>query len=506
MKKILFILLIVVAGTLGGCKKYLEEKPFSFLSPANFPTNAQEADIALRGVYAIMQGREEYEGFDRRMFDYTLPGALSISNDLIDGSGYYTMNEGRGQRYTDPSFTAFYLGINSANTLIAALEGKEEPWVEAKVAEARAIRALYYFYLVRMFSDVPLKLTPTTSATEKYSRTPVPEIYNQIVEDLSFAEDKLPNRADPDGRITMGGCKGILTQVYISMAGFYRTPEGQNVSIANDAAKYFGLARDKAQEVLSLGVYTLASDYTQVFKDLTTDVYNNEVLFDIPFSWHGGGDVGAGFPLIYGPADETGGDGTRGGGKYGILPVLVEWVRELEPGDERVPWNIATYFYRTNTWDEVPYTDSSQWNLAKFRKWPYGVDGGGWMTFSTNFPVVRLSEIKLILAEAENELNGPTASAYQQVNDIRNRAGLASLPNGLTKDNLRDKIIAERAIELCGEAKRHFDLVRWGIFKQKMDSRKLSSWVLDHGGVDESYINTFIPQTEIDKNGWTQNK
>lgn len=506
MKKMTFFLLIIIAGMLGGCKKFLEEKPYSFLSPANFPSNSQEADIALRGIYAIMQGQDEYEGFDMRMFDYTLPGSLSISNDIIDGSVFFTMNEGRGQRYTDPSFTAFYVGINGANTLIAALDGNKEPWVEAKVAEARAIRALYYFYLVRMFSDVPLKLSPTTSATEKYTRTPVPEVYNQIVEDLTYAEDRLPNHADPDGRITKGGCKGILTQVYASMAGNYRTPDGHNIPVTNEPAKYWRLARDKAQEILNMGVYTLASDYTQIFKDLATDVYNNEMMFDVPFSWHGGGDVGAGFPLLYGPADESGGDGPKGGGKYGELPVFIEWLRELETGDNRVPWNIATYYYRANTWDEIPYIDSTQWNLAKFRKWPYGVDGGGWMVYNHNFPIVRLAEIKLLFAEAENELNGPTASAYQQINDIRNRAGLPNLPGGLSKDNFRNKIIAERAIELCGEAKRHFDLVRWGIFKQKMDGRKLSSWVLDYGGVDESYINCFIPQTEIDKNGWVQNK
>ncbi|HRP33970.1 MAG TPA: RagB/SusD family nutrient uptake outer membrane protein, partial [Agriterribacter sp.] len=86
------------------------------------------------------------------------------------------------------------------------------------------------------------------------------------------------------------------------------------------------------------------------------------------------------------------------------------------------------------------------------------------------------------------------------------RAGLLDLPSGLTKDQFRAKVMAEEAIEFIGEGKRHYDLVRWGVFKQMMDKRKLSSWVLDYGGVEEEYINAPLPQEELDLNKWTQNK
>lgn len=505
MKKILLFLIVAGLATgLGSCKKFLEEKPYSFLSPKNFPTNEAEADIALRGIYAIMQGYNEYEEFDFRMFDYLLGALLSENNDILNQT-YIPINVNRREGYFEPPFQGFYVGINGANTLIEALGDMDESWVPAKVAEAKAIRAYYYFWLVRMFSDVPLKLTATADAKLKPERTPVPEIYKQIVADLKEAEDKLPNVANGDGRITKGACKGILVQVYMSMAGSRRTPEGVNV--AGDPSN-LALARAKAKEVLEMGIYKLADDYTQLFKDLGLDVYNPEMIFDVPFTWHGGGDTGATFPVLFGPEDPDGGDGQTGGGKYGSSSPLVEWLRELEPNDERVPWNIADYYYITQTWIKVPYTDSSEWTIAKYRKLPDGSDehGFGWATFWYNFPLVRLADIKLLYAEAINEIEGPTAEAYKQVNDIRFRAGLPNLPANLSKAAFKERIMAERAIEFVGEGQRHFDLVRWGNYKQKMDSRILSPWVLDYGGVDEIFTNAPLPQRELDLNGWSQNK
>lgn len=504
MKKIIVALCLPVIILSGGCKKFLDEKPYSFFTSLNFPTSEEEADIALRGIYAVMQGYGS--GQDYRMFDYSLPVITSEVCDNIAHS-YIIPNLTRNEPMYEGVYSSFFQGINFANNLIAALEKRDEPgaaWVESKLAEAKAIRAYYYFWLVRMFSDVPLKLEPTVSGSYIGERTPVPEIYKQIVEDLKFAEDKLPNRADPDGRITKGGCKGILTQVYATMAGSRRTPDGQN--IAGDPANW-ALARDKAREVLDLGVYTFASDYTQIFKDLAMDIYNPEMIFDVSFTFDGGAD-GSTFPYIFGPGAE-GGAATNGGGKGSGLVVLVEWLRELEPDDKRIDWNIAKYFYKAKSWEKINYPDSSEWRVAKWRKWPDNDDSRQfyWGNYLYNWPLVRLADIKLLYAEAINEANnGPTAEAYQHVNDIRQRAGLADLPAGLTKEQFKDRIMNERSIEFLGEGMRHFDLVRWGDFKQMMDKRSLAFWMVNYGGVDEMYINAPIPQQELDINSWEQNK
>lgn len=504
MKKIIVALCLPIMILSAGCKKFLDEKPYSFLTSLNFPTSEEEADIALRGIYSIMQGNDDA---DFRMFDYTLPVITSEACDNM--TPYYIIpNLRKNESLYEGPYFSFFQGINFANNLISVLEkgdGLTGAWVEVKLAEAKAIRAYYYFWLVRMFSDVPLKLDPTTTGNYKGERTPVPEIYKQIVEDLKFAEDKLPNRADPDGRITKGGCKGILTQVYAAMAGSRRTPDGQN--IAGDPANW-ALARDKAKEVLDLGVYTLAGDYAQIFKDLAMDIYNPEMIFDVSFSYDGGDDYGATFPYIFGPA-AVGGAASMGGGKGSGLGVFREWVRELDPDDLRIEWNIAKYQYQAKSWTKLYYTDTTQWRVAKWRKWPDNDDSHQfyWGNYLYNWPLVRLADIKLLYAEAINETNnGPTAEAYQQVNDIRHRAGLADLPGGLTKEQFKDRIMNERSIEFLGEGMRHFDLVRWGNFKQMMDKRLEAIWVTNYGGVDESYMNAPVPQQELDINGWSQNK
>lgn len=510
--KIKLIPFLILLFLLGGCTKFLKEKPYSFLTGDNFPTTANEADIALRSVYGVMQSYYdpedgEYGGYGFNMFNYRFAHVVNEVCDLQQPY-YIAPNQSRSSsRYSAP-FACFFKGINFANNLIAALEKRDanvDTWVTAKIAEAKAARAYYYFWLVRMFSDVPLLLEPTTSGTFKGDRTPVPDIYKQIVEDLKFAEDKLPNIANADGRITMGGCKAILAEVYSVMAGWRRTPEGQNVQ---GDPSYWPLARDKAKEVLDMGTYAFASDYTQIFKDLALDVYNPEMIFDIPFTYNGSNDIGSTFPYAYGPESETGADPV-GGGKNGGPNVLIEWLRELEPNDLRIDWNIAKYYYKSKSWVKVNYSDSSEWIVAKYRKWPENDDSHGfyWGNWLYNFPLIRLAEMKLLYAEAANQSNnGPTPEAYNQINEIRRRAGLADLPMGLTKDQFHAHIMTERSIEFLAEGKRHFDLVRWGNFKEMMDKRLSAFWVTNYGGVDEVYINYPLPPEELDLNKWTQNK
>lgn len=189
MKKIFVILLLPIIVLTGGCKKFLDEKPYSFLTGENFPTTSDEADIALRSVYGVMQTYYDpvegnYSGYDFDMFKYVF---ASIVNEVCDLQQplYITPGQSRGNNFYKAPFACFYKGINFANNLIASLEKRDptvDTWVTPKIAEAKAARAYYYFWLVRLFSDVPLVLQPTTSSKFQGDRIPVPDIYKQIVE------------------------------------------------------------------------------------------------------------------------------------------------------------------------------------------------------------------------------------------------------------------------------------------------------------------------------------
>lgn len=109
---------------------------------------------------------------------------------------------------------------------------------------------------------------------------------------------------------------------------------------------------------------------------------------------------------------------------------------------------------------------------------------------------MRYADVLLMLAEAENEINGPTDIAYQAVNDVRDRGKASLLPTGLTKDQMRERIRHERRIELAFEGQRYFDLKRWKIAKQVLNA--VTDGLITYKFEDRHYLWP-LPQTEIDK-------
>ena len=121
---------------------------------------------------------------------------------------------------------------------------------------------------------------------------------------------------------------------------------------------------------------------------------------------------------------------------------------------------------------EVEEKESSNKNkglaCAKFRR-EYEADKKGKTFTSINFPLVRYSDVLLMIAEAENEVNSaPTQLAKNCINKVRERAGLGKLDDNLDRDAFRQAVKNERAMELCFELLRRYDLIRWGEFVEKM--------------------------------------
>ena len=503
MKKILISLIALTVMSTISCKKFLEEKPFDFLTPGNFPASANDADVALNGAYQSLAGTE-FSGSRNNTFQGY--GAIYTCelNDLVhDGFTSNYRNTSYAQAFSEAMWRTMFTGINSCNNLISSLEkNNSETWVTPKIAEAKALRALFYFYLVRWFGDLPLVLTPTTSGTINNPRSSVEDVYEQIISDLKFAEDKLPDAVN-DGKFKNGSVKALLAQVYITRAGFHRDSE-TGTKVGGDPSMW-ALARDKAKEVIESGTYSLESDYTDIFKKSAMDIPCNEVILDIQYSTNSP----CNFPYATGP-EAYGSPGPIGGGKNWVDKINIEWLRRINPVDKRKSWNISDYMVLDNSWVRVPQTDSNRNILTVYPKWPEGDDSHRfyWDNYLYNWNILRLGEIKLLYAEAANEAaSAPPPEAYTQINEIRSRAGLAPL-SGLTKDQFRDAIMEERALELLGEGMRYFDLQRWGNWKEKIDANKLqSAWRNSNGaGVDEKWLLWPVPLRDVDANGWYQNK
>lgn len=499
MKKILLGIIIISLFS-AGCKKLIEEVPYSFLTPQNFPTSAVEADAALLGCYALIKGN--------RTWDYTGGLYMNSQNDVTISNGSWSAFTGSSHGQESAWWRDYWKAINAANNLIFALESRDatkDTWVPAKPAEARAVRAFFYHGLACIFGDLPLRLKPTTETVLKVPRSPVQNIYDSIIlPDIAFADGKLPVTNTPSGRISAGGLKCIAADVYMKLAGWHRSSQG---SMVPGDPGYWAKARDAAKAVLDMeaaGVYALEPAYSGVFTKLSTDVSTREVIFDSEYTQL----AGSNFPYVYGT---TPSGATSGGGNGNLRPQR-EWLRGQDNRDERWQWNIGNYRY--SGWDKIPVPDTNAWRITTFQKiYP---STGYWQDHLTNWPFYRLSEAKLMYAEAANEAEGgPSAEAYKQINEVRYRARPADhktdgtiLPDiaGLTQEQFRDTIRNERAMELINEGKRKLDLVRWGILKEKIEGMEQYASLVQNGGMNLRYYLWMVPIVEVTANEWQQNE
>jgi hypothetical protein len=312
------------------------------------------------------------------------------------------------------------------------------------VAEAKFIRAMMYFNLVRFYGGVPLVTAETTSLENvELPRAKVEDVYALIESDLKEGEATLPKSytgADI-GRATQGAAKGLLAKVYLTRAG------------NTTSSPFWTQAAAKAKEVMDLGVYDLWANYADVF-----DLRNKggrESLFEIMYLT----DVlGNAHTTYWAPRSDPRVPGTGFGT---IRPTKSLW-DQFGPNDKRRDVTFLTSYVNPSNSATVNLTIESEnfatavsfWKLADLSSKVY--NGGG-----KSFPYMRFAEILLIYAEALNEVNSPTAEAYTAINRVRSRAGLSDL-GGLSKDQFRDAVLKERRVELAFEGHRWFDLVRTG--------------------------------------------
>src|SRR5439155_992341 len=208
-----------------------------------------------------------------------------ICTEGADGS-YKYVNEYTAQLNPDVDFIRdtwadFYRAINTANTAIA-----QAPTVQMdsslkaqRLAEARFLRALYYFDLVQMYGPVTLKLEPTTTASTQFTRAPVDSVYEAIIDDLTYAEATLPYVAKEYGRATKGAAQHLLAKVYLT---WQRDPDSAADEAAKQQAGDFANAADYALRVINSGQYALLPRFADVF-DFNNEK-NAEVVWSVQFT------------------------------------------------------------------------------------------------------------------------------------------------------------------------------------------------------------------------------
>lgn len=336
----------------------------------------------------------------------------------------------------------YYQAIFRINTILEKIKDVDVSVVKNKeryIAEAKFLRALSYFDLVRIFGDVPMIIT-SLSIEEGYQkgRENLDNIYAKvIIPDLLAAENGLPLKysGNDAGRPTKGAAKAILGRVYLTLKDFQKTEA-------------------KLQEVTTIG-YSLLPNYNDLF-DYTKNEHHSEYIFDIEYEQ----GIGEGSRLTnaFAPNSQpfTSFFGIGGNGDEQNSPTQV-LINLFDPKDRRKDVTVGVtggFFNRDSVFIKLP----SNTNQTYTKKYITPVVAAN--DSRANWKVIRYADVLLMYAEALNE-NGKTNDALGYLNMVRTRAGLAGYSN-TTKEDTRDKIYLERRLELSFEGVRWFDLLRTG--------------------------------------------
>ncbi len=441
----------------------------SFLSD-NYYANEEQATAALVGVYdAIRKNSGGFENIITMMNagsdDFYAGGGGSSDGAGIQGFSTHTLTSTTvpGSFWND-----HYQGIFRANTLLVKLpEVAMADNLKARfAAESKALRAIYYFNLVRMFKNVPLLLDPLTATNMYDVEQAAPEaVYTQIEKDLSEAISVLPATvpaATESGRLTKGAAQAMLGKVYL-----YEGKKTEAAAVLAQVNGTPGATNQYGNKLLSnfndLWVFSNKFNAESLLEVSHTSAGNSDWGF-----WGSGKDEGNSVNVMVGPRSYSRPTGSTAadlpsGWSFNVITQDLYDAIKLDPRFGATVFDLKA-LKAAGQADYIGGYQDTGYFLNKFlpRKTDVRTGGGAAeLNYKQNSYVIRLADTYLMEAEAL----GSGARAQALLDAVRTRVGLPSVPVTLAA------IKNERRMELAGEGHRFFDLVRWGDGTSKLASR-----------------------------------
>ncbi|MBO0938304.1 RagB/SusD family nutrient uptake outer membrane protein [Fibrella sp. HMF5335] len=526
------------------CKDILDETVISGIgnayinTPKGFEDAAKAAYSSLRNFYASERGLT--------MTEYGTDIYQAGADGSYKGFHFYDSQLNSSYDIIQQVWDELYRGINTCNAVIErapTTAGVTDAIKKLRVAEAKFLRAHYYFILTQQFGGIDLRLTETLGPTKTITRSSEADMYKAIVADLEAAIPDLDNkiRSSDYGRATKAAGEHLLARVYLTKAT-------SSAKAADDYAK----AATLAQSVISNYGFKLLPDFASVFAQGAGEI-NDEVIFAVQYTAD---------PLTnINSANTNNGDGNKlhlyFGMQYDVQPGMKRDIANDRPFKRLRP---TTYLLETvfkdrvndsrykktfkDTWlsnnpganlntsfdnskakitlkagDTAIYIPGVEWTLAQRAAKPYQVltpslyNAALFPTLqkfldplrpdltyeqgSRDFLAFRLAETYLILAEAQLKQN-KTTEATAALNAVRRRAAFPGKEAAMelkAADVTMETIYEERARELTGEQIRWFDLKRWGNLVERVKKYNPDAAV----NVKETNNLRPIPQTQIDR-------
>ncbi|WP_290790043.1 RagB/SusD family nutrient uptake outer membrane protein [Flavihumibacter sp. UBA7668] len=461
MKKINLLLCLSIL-VLTGCQKFLTENPRSIQTPENAYTTPEEWQKTLNAAYAAMQrvfvgkntitlsefGTDEVEPYDLGWAAYS---ELKM----------YTFNA--QHPFFQDHYRVCYEGVKRSNAVIDMPEGVVNAATrELMIAQAKFLRGLYYFDLVKMYGGVPLWIKSSIDDEIMKPRATADQVYEVITQDMKDAEEVLPttwpNAADK-GRATKYAAQAFLGRIYLQ----WNKP-------------------DQALEYLNKldGKFQLYANLKDIFHPKNKNA-EFENIFEVQFRHSGSWGLEGSIQHSYWGPRGVGGP-TNFGGWGGFGPTNYVY-NSYEAGDKRKQaFFLPEYMGVTQS----PATNNKFWDSEH---------GNVIEDDNLNFILMRYADVLLMKAEALNATGDQGNAKYEAINQVRRRAGVNDIlaSENLSQQAFADRVLQERLHELCFEHLRRFDLIRFG---------KLKSHLADRVGITiQDYHNLYpIPQSAMDAN------
>lgn len=468
------------------CSDLLNEEPKDQILTQNFFESESDAVAAVNSIYSILNATSTGPTFGG-VYHSSYWVLQGLASDNMQNEMAGAIYEERLENFTHTPTNGLtydlwqnmYKGIFYANFALEGINQMEidEDLKERLLGEARFLRAVLNFDLVRLFGEVPL-VTIENQTDLSPTKARIEDIFSFIITDLELAANTLPasySKGNGLGRVTSGAAHAMLGRVNLW------TGDPQS-------------AVDHLKIVIDSEKYSLWNDFSEAFR--ISNENGKESVFGIGFGDGGGSisfwEVGQ-FNVRLLPSELSG--EVNGINAQGWQIATQDLYKQYDPLDQRRAVSFIT---------QINNSDGSITNVAPhFSKYWDRIDEPFGGNTKQDFPHIRYSGVLLMYAEALNEAgSGPNGEAYDAINAVRERARFDGnvaqpiLPDlaGLSYQEFKDAVLLERRLELAVEGHRWFDLVRHNKLVEKVSAAKPDAIVQEYHALFP------IPQREIDIN------
>lgn len=481
--------LTLVAG-LSACKDYLDVTPDAYYTTEQLFGTVSGATTAVIGAYDLLSGDRTYGTRLNLYYPYDtdeLIGAPGAANSGNRGLSRYKALPSNAE-IINP-WNDLYVGVERANICIKNIPqmnlyrngtASDTAALHRLYGEVLTLRAQYLYELVRNWGDVPAPFVPT-DANASFQLLPVSRnvTLDTLIANLYKAEKLVPWRSNIGAvseRVTKGGIKALRARLALQRGGYSANARTGVIERPADYLTYYRIAQQECADLMrNRNQHTLNPSFYDLFKSINEQrrETSNEIMFEVAM---GGSSAASDSKTGYydGPRLNA---STTYGSSQGTIVAVPTYFYAFDSTDVRRDITLTPYTIGAN--NNQAGTSLAVITTGKFRRdWRVPALPGTGNYLGYNWVLIRFADVLLMFAEAENELNGPTAAARAALLEVRTRGfggNATRAAAGLdfsTKETFFNVLTKERLLEFGGEGIRKYDLLRWGQLASKLAETK----------------------------------